>query len=58
MRWQEVDDNILFDSKFVFHKSFINSYKGMDIVNLRRKLKKYYNHSMQDIIIKYIKSKN
>lgn len=39
-----------------FHKSFINSYRGLDVVNCRRKLSKYYHKGMQDKIIRYLKS--
>lgn len=38
-----------------FHKSFVNTYKGLDVVNCRRKLSKYYHKGMQDRIIRYLK---
>ena len=57
MKWEEIGDSVLFDGGFLFHNSFINSYRGLDIVNLRRKLRNYYTNSMQDNIMKYIKSK-
>lgn len=41
--------------KFKFHKSFINSYKNLNIVQVRRKLKIWYTKSEQDEIIHYLK---
>ena len=53
----EQGDNVIFVTGYVFHKSFINTYKGMDIIAIRRKTHVYYTRSMQDRIIHYLKYK-
>lgn len=40
---------------FVFHESFVKTYKGLDVIKMRRKLKNYYTRSQQDMIIHYFK---
>jgi hypothetical protein len=40
---------------FVFHESFVKTYKGLGTIQARRKLKQYYTHSDQDAIIRYLK---
>ena len=42
--------------RFNFYYKFVDSYKNLDVVQARRKLKKYYTKSEQDMIISYLKS--
>lgn len=53
----EDNNNVVFPGGYVFHKCFVNAYKGMYIVQVRRKLKVYYTKSMQNTIIHYLKDK-
>ena len=53
----ENGNNIIFPNGFVFHRFFIHSYKGLNTIQTRRKLKGYYTHSTQDQIIRYLKEK-
>ena len=43
---------------FKFHKSFVDTYRGLDIIQTRRKLKIWYTRSSQDLIIRYLKNNN
>ena len=57
---KEVGNNIIVESdtnSFIFHKSFVNSYRGMNTIQVRRLLKHYYTRSIQDNIIRYLKEK-
>ena len=54
---QEIGNNIIFPSGHIFHKSFVRSYRFMNVIQVRRKLKQYYHKSMQDVIIHYLKEK-
>lgn len=54
---QEIGNNVIINDTFVFYKTFIETYRGLTVIEARRKLKKYYTHSMQDIIIRYLKEK-
>jgi hypothetical protein len=54
----QIDDNIVFPSGHVFHKSFVKSYKGLDIISARRKLKHFYAKQMQNVILHYLKETN
>ncbi len=49
-----MDDSIHIKG-LVFHKSFVNTYKGMTLINARRELKRWYTKSQQDAILKYLK---
>jgi hypothetical protein len=40
---------------FKFHKTFVETYRGLDTIQTRRKLKRYYTRSEQDAIIRYLK---
>ena len=42
--------------RFKFYYNFVDSYRGLNIVQARRKLKKYYTKSEQDLIISYLKA--
>jgi hypothetical protein len=55
---QEIGNNVVFPNGYNFHKSFIESYRGLSLVNTRRKLKLSYSKSMQNTIISYLKTKN
>ena len=55
--YNEIGENIFFDNGMVFHMSFARTYRGMSVINTRRKLKVYYTSSQQDRIIKYLKDK-
>ena len=57
MMIQEIGNNVIFPSGHVFHKSFVRSYRHMNVIQVRRKLKLYYHKHMQDVIIKYLKDK-
>jgi len=54
---QDIGNNVVFPGGYVFYKTFIETYRGLGIVNTRRKLKKYYTKSMQNRIISYLKTK-
>lgn len=54
----ELGNNLFFSNGLVFHKMFIHSYKNMNVVQARRKLKSNYTRSSQDIILKFLKMKN
>lgn len=54
---EEIGINVVFSRGYCFHKDFINSYRGLTTVQARRKLKRSYTRSMQDDIIRYLKSK-
>ena len=41
--------------RFKFYHTFIESYRGLNVVQVRRKLKKYYTKSEQNLIISYLK---
>ena len=41
--------------RFKFYYTFVESYRGLDVVQARRKLKKHYTKSEQNIIISYLK---
>lgn len=53
----ENGNNVIFPQGFVFYKGFINTYRGMTVIQARRKLKFSYHRSMQDEIIRYLKQK-
>jgi hypothetical protein len=53
----ENGNNVIFPQEFIFYKGFVNTYKGMTVIQARRKLKNYYHRSMQDEIIRYLKQK-
>ncbi len=55
--YQEIGESIVFDMGFVFHKSFLNTYRGMNTIQVRQKIKKYYTHGQQDVIIRVLKAK-
>ena len=57
MMIQEIGNNIIFPSGHIFHKSFVKTYKGMNVIQARRKLKIYYHKHMQDVILHYLKEK-
>jgi hypothetical protein len=49
-----LENNNVIIGNFVFHKSFVNTYKGMTKIQARRKLKEYYTRSAQNRIIHYL----
>ena len=56
-KWLEIGQNIFFDNGFVFHESFVKAYINLNIIEMRRKLRKHHTHSVQDMIMSYIKYK-
>ena len=42
--------------RFKFYYKFVDTYKNLNIIQVRRKLKKYYTKSEQNMIISYLKS--
>ena len=54
---EENGNSIIINGTFVFYKTFIESYRGLTVVQARRKLKSFYTRSMQDLIIRFLKEK-
>lgn len=58
-RYIETDSSVFFPKVgLVFHVSFSNSYRRMNIIQVRRKLKVYFTKSQQDEIIHYLRKKS
>jgi hypothetical protein len=51
-------NNVVYSNGMIFHISFAESYKGMTIINTRRKLKTFYTKKAQNLIIHYLKDIN
>lgn len=41
---------------FNFHPSFVKAYKGLTIIQARRKMKRYYTRSEQSLILRWLKN--
>lgn len=41
--------------RFKFYYTFIETYRGLNVVQARRKLKNHYTKSEQNLIISYLK---
>jgi hypothetical protein len=55
-RFIEHGNNVMFPKiGFVFHKSFVNRFKGMTFIQARRTMKNWYSHAEKDEIIHYLK---
>lgn len=50
--------NTLEIKSFKFHKNFVGTYRGLSVIQTRRKLKRYYTHSEQNAIIRYLTTNN
>lgn len=46
--------NSIIIGSLIFHKSFVDNYRGMTKIQARRKLKKHYTRSPQNQIIRYL----
>lgn len=57
-RFIERGNNVIFPKiGFVFHKSFVNRFRGKCVINSKRIMKHQYTHSEKDEIVHYLKSK-
>jgi hypothetical protein len=53
----EINDLVCFPCGLIFNKGFVQSYKGLTLINARRKLKVWYGKSAQNQILSFLKSK-
>lgn len=53
----EINDLVCFPCGLIFNKGFVNKYRGLTLINARRKLKVWYTKSQQDQILSFLKKK-
>lgn len=49
------DDVNVIIGPFCFHKKFVENYRGLTVVQTRRKMKPHYTRAGQDLIIRWLK---